>query len=269
VINRVNRFRAPQIESSSTAKLVRAPSGWHCDFAMNVARAPFDNSNLRLALKYAIDRDLLLKRLWNGFGRIGNDHPITVDDPFYNSELTQISRDVDKAKFYLNKSGLSNPEIVLSASNAAYEGAEEVSELFMQSANQTGINIKIRHASAHTFWDDTWMKAPFFTSYWGGRPAATQMLAVAYASDAGWNETNWRRSTFDELLRLAREELDVSKRRTCIWDMQAMIQQDGGAIIPTFADWLDAHSARVQGHTPHTHFDLCNARIAEKVSLIS
>jgi peptide/nickel transport system substrate-binding protein len=49
--------------------------------------------------------------------------------------------------------------------------------------------------------------------------------------------------------------------------MQAMLHDQGGALIPAFRDWLDAHNTRVGGHTLHSGFDLDNGRIAEKAWL--
>jgi peptide/nickel transport system substrate-binding protein len=93
------------------------------------------------------------------------------------------------------------------------------------------------------------------------------MLDIAYKSNAPWNDTHWRVPAFDKLLADARAELDEAKRRTCIWEMQAMLHDQGGALIPAFRDWLDAHNTRVGGHTPHSGFDLDNGRIAEKAWL--
>ena len=37
-----------------------------------------------------------------------------------------------------------------------------------------------------------------------------------------------------------------------------MLNEQGGAIIPVFKDWLDAHNEKVGGHTPHGGFDMDN-----------
>ena len=52
-----------------------------------------------------------------------------------------------------------------------------------------------------------------------------------------------------------------------IWDMQAMLTEESGTLIPCFRDWLDAQSKKVGGHTPHSGFDMDNGRIAEKAFL--
>ena len=109
-----------------------------------------------------------------------------------------------------------------------------------------------------------WLKGPCVTSYWAGRAAATQMLAVAYGPDAPWNEGHFRNPRFDALLAAARAELDEPKRRVMIWEMQTILHDSGATIVPAFRDWVDAHSKAVGGHTPHGGFDMDNGLIADK-----
>ena len=45
--------------------------------------------------------------------------------------------------------------------------------------------------------------------------------------------------------------------------MQAILNERGGALIPVFRDWLDAHNEKVGGHTPHGGFDMDNGWIME------
>jgi peptide/nickel transport system substrate-binding protein len=90
------------------------------------------------------------------------------------------------------------------------------------------------------------------------------MLAVAYKAGAPWNETHWDNAKFEKLLADARSETDETKRKGYIWEMQAMLHEDGGAIIPVFKDWLDAHHSNVGGHVPTSGFDMDNGYILDK-----
>ena len=265
--HRIDPKAVALIKKSGSLDIVQAPGGWHSIMAMFTDTAPFDNPDIRLALKYAIDRDQILKAMFNGFGSLGNDHPIPRGDPFFHSELAQREHDPDKAAFHFKKAALPDAKIVLSASDAAFDGAINQGLLLQAAAAKAGIAIDVKKEPADGFWDNVWLKAPFITSYWGGRPAATQMLAIAYKSDAPWNDTHWKNEKFDKLLADARSEVDVAKRKTYIWAMQEMLHDDGGALIPSFRDWIDAHSNKVGGHTPHAGFDFDNGRIAEKAWL--
>jgi peptide/nickel transport system substrate-binding protein len=43
-----------------------------------------------------------------------------------------------------------------------------------------------------------------------------------------------------------------------------MLHEDGGAIIPMFKDYVEAHNKKVKGHTPHSNDEFDNNLIAEK-----
>jgi len=90
------------------------------------------------------------------------------------------------------------------------------------------------------------------------------MLAVAYSASAPWNDTNCKVDAFEKLLADAKATTDQAKRKDYIWEMQRMLHEQGGALIPLFKDWLDVHDVKVKGHTPHGMFDLCNSRIVQK-----
>ncbi len=257
------------LKKNAKLELVRAPGGWHAVISMMHDRAPFDNKDIRLALKYAIDREQIIKALFAGLATLGNDHPIPKTDPYWNPNIPQIKYDPDKAKFHFKKSGLSNPPLTLQASDAAFAGAVDSAVLFQQSAQKAGINVQVKKEPADGFWDNVWLKGPFVTSYWGGRAAATQMLAVAYGPDAPWNESHYKDPKFTELLTGARAETDEAKRKPMIWEMQQLLHDDGATIVSVFKDWLDAHNNNVGGYLPHGGFDNCNGWICEKVWLKS
>jgi peptide/nickel transport system substrate-binding protein len=269
VIHRVDPKTVALLEKSAKVKVVRAPGGWHAVMPMMLDRPPYDNPDIRLALKHAIDRPAVLKTMFSGYGTLGNDHPIPRSDPFYDPDLPQTAFDPEKAKFHFKKAGISDAKILLQASDAAFNGAVDMATLFQANASKCGITIDVKKEPADGFWDNVWLKAPFMTSYWGGRPAATQMFGVAYKSDAPWNDTHWKVPAFDKLLSDAQGEIDEAKRREYLYAMQKMLHDDGGALIPVFRDWLDAHADKVGGHTPHDGFDLDNGRICEKAWLKS
>jgi len=268
IINRVDHKAVGLLEKSGL-KLVRAPGGYHVEAAMQIDKAPYDNPDLRLALKFATNREQILKALFSGYGTIGNDHPIPPTDPFFNKELPQRKYDPDKAAAAFKKAGIADPKILLQASDAAFNGAVDEGALLQASAAKAGIKVDLKKEPADGFWDNVWLKGAFVSSYWGGRAAATQMLSVAYAAGAPWNETHWNNEKFEKLLADARGETDEDKRRPYIWEMQAMLNEQGGAIIPVFKDWLDAHLDKVGGHTPHGGFDMDNGYIMQKAWLKS
>lgn len=251
--------RAPRVN------ILRSAGGQHFTFLMDCTKAPFTDVNARLAIKYAVDREQLLNTALAGLGQLGNDHPVPQTDRFFNSELPQRSYDPDKAKFHARQAGLDPMAVTLSASEAAFSGAVDAAAVFRTAASGAGIDVSIKREPADGYWSDVWMQVPFCMSYWGGRPTADQMLTIAYESTSSYNDTRWANPRFDSLLREARALLDEEKRREIYWECQALIHEDGGAMIPMFGDYLDAVSTDLRGTKPHAMFNLMGARMAEKV----
>lgn len=263
-IHRVDKKTVEMLKSAPGIDLVEGRNGWHAIMAAQIDQPPYDNKELRLAMKYALDREQILKTLFNGFGSVGNDHPIPPGDPYYNSELPQYTYDPDKAKFHFGKAGLSAPRIVLSASDAAFSGAVDMAVLFQGSAAKAGLTVAVKKEPADGFYDNVWLKAPFVTSYWNGRPSATQALTAPYRKGAPWNETHWANDRYEKLLSDAQAETDEAKRKKYIWDMQAMLHDEGGCLIPVFSGTLDAYNQNVKGHSATGWLELNNCRISEK-----
>ena len=71
----------------------------------------------------------------------------------------------------------------------------------------------------------------------------------------------------NELLIKARAELDFDKRKAMYAEMQTLVNEDGGTIVPVFNDWLDAGVKAVKGYEPHPLFDFSGHKAAEKVWL--
>ena len=231
--------RAPNITVHSTA----GPG--HYVFIMHCDTAPFDNNDLRLALKYGINRQEMVDKILFGYGSVGNDSPINSSYPLY-TEFEQRTYDPDKAKFHLEKSGFDGT-VLLRTSDNSFPGAPGAAALFQQSCAAAGINIEIKREPNDGYWSEVWNAQPFCTSYWGGRPTQDQMFTTAYLSTADWNDTRFKNDQFDQLLIAARAELDQAKRKQMYADMGMMVRDEGGLICPMFNDFVDATTDRVAG----------------------
>ncbi len=242
----------------------------HYVFAMSTNQAPYDNADVRLALKYAIDRQELVDKILFGYGTVGNDHPVGRNQRFYNSELEQTSYDPDRAKFYLKKAGMDALSVTLSAADAGFPGSVEAATLYQASASKAGIDLKVNRASNDGYWSDIWMKKPFAAAWWAGRPVEDAMLTTVYASGAAWNDTFWENARFNELLVAARSELDEPTRRSMYYEMQTLINQDGGAVIPIFANFVFATDTSIRtGDQLSAHFNMDGERWMERWSFAS
>jgi len=254
--------RNPQIKVHSVA------GNQHYTMPMNATMDPFTDNNVRLALKYAINRQELVDKILFGYGSLGNDHPIGQGQRFYNTDLPQTEYDADKARFHLKEAGLDSLDVTLSVADAAFAGAVDAGVLYQNSAAAAGINIKVNRVPNDGYWSDVWMKDPWSASYWGGRPTEDAMFATAYSAGAAWNESFWENDRFNELLVLARSELDEAKRRDMYGEMQMLLNTEGSSVIPMFANYVFATGPGVDtgGEEFSSHWDKDGHRWVERWS---
>ncbi len=229
--------------------LVETTGTAHYTMPMLTNGAPLNDNNVRLALKYAINREEFLEKILHGYGKVANDTPITPANRYYAADLPQHSYDPDKAKFHLKQAGMDSLDIDLSTSETAFTGAVNAAQLFQQSAKACGINVTVKREPEDNYWTNVWMKKPFCMGYWNGRPTEDDMFSLTYASGAEWNESFWENEKFNQLLITARTELDDAKRREMYHEMQAIVSEDGGTIIPVFVNYVDAKNDKV-AHGP-------------------
>lgn len=246
VIDRVEFRLAEQIVNSPNVKLEEVAGSQHYTFAMDTRKEPFSDNNVRLAMKYGIDRQNLVDTILRGHGSPGNDHPIGPTYRFYASELEQREYDPDRARHHLKQAGLDSLQISLSASSAAFAGAVDAALLYREHAAKSDINIDVSREPADGYWSDVWMVEPFSAVFWRGRPTEDWIFSTVYETGAPWNDTFWNNERFNKLLAEARVELDEDKRREMYIEMQRLIRDDGGAVIPMFANYVSASSDRVR-----------------------
>lgn len=243
------------LQKDKSLKVVDVTGFGHYVAVMNVTAAPFDNVDVRLALKWSIDREELVKKILLGHGSPGNDVPLAPSIKFAGNPEPVYKFDPDKAKFHLKKAGLSSLKVDLSAADTAFAGAVDSATLMQASAAKAGIEINVIKEANDSYWDTVWMKKSWCMSYWGGRPTADWMFTTAYAAEAAWNDTFWKHPKFNELLVAARGETDDAKRAGMYAEMQQILHDDGGLVTLMFNNFVSAHSDKVAHGDLNTNYD--------------
>jgi peptide/nickel transport system substrate-binding protein len=252
------------LERNQSIEIDQVSGYGHYTFQMNVTVAPFDNPDVRNALKYAIDREEIINKILSGYADVGNDNPIAKSIK-YSIDPQPVHRyDPDMAKSLLKKAGLSSLKIDLSASDAAFGGAVDAAVLFQNSAAQAGIDISVVREPNDAYWDNVWRKKPFLASFWHGRPTVDWFLTYAYAADSNQNETYWTNPRFNELLGQARSELDDAKRAAMYAECQQLLHDDGGQIVFAFPQFVSAHSRNVAHGELIPGWDVDGMKIAQR-----
>ena len=240
------------IDLKTADMLSRAPgvilddvaSGTHITMPMFCDVAPFDDVNVRLALKHAMNRQEIVDKILFGRGTVGNDHPIAPTMP-YHADLPQREQDLDKARFHLKKAGHDRLAVEISVNDTLLSGATNMCSLFAEQARPAGIDLTVNQEPADGYWSSVWLKKPFCVVSWAARPTPDVMFSLAYKAGAEWNESHWENERFNELLLQAKSELNQELRAEMYAEMQSLCRDDGGTIVPFFRNRTSARRDNV------------------------
>lgn len=221
------------------------PSAGAITMPMHCDTAPFDNVDVRNALKLAMNRDEIIEKIAFGAATKGNDFHHSPAQPYWPEDIPQREYDPDQAKSLLKKAGAEGLSVNLSTADSVYAGAVDMAVLYAEQAKAAGINVKVVREPNDGYYSDVWLVKPFTLVSWGARPTPDVMYTLAYKADAAWNESRWQNERFNELLLQAKAELDDSLRAEMYREMATLARDDGGTIIPFFNNFVYAHRADI------------------------
>ncbi|MGE3147982.1 MAG: ABC transporter substrate-binding protein [Pseudorhodoplanes sp.] len=245
VIDRVDLRTIDLLKRNPNIVIENVAGRLHYTYDMRTSVDPFGNNNVRLALKHGINRKVFLEKILYGYGALANDHPISPAYAYFDSSIPQRDYDLDKAKFYVKKSGLSSINVDLSCSDHSYNGAVDAAVLYKEWMAPAGLNINVIREPADGYNTKVWNVKPFVSTYYTGRPTEDGALSLAYIKGAGMNTAKWDNPRVDELVAAARAELDANKRRQQYSEVQRIISDEGGYVIPVFANYVFARSKKL------------------------
>jgi len=264
-LNRVDYKTEPLMRANPMVEIFEVTGNQQYTFPMLTNVSPLDDLNIRKALKHGVNRQEMVDKILQGHGAVSYDNPIGPANQYFDKDLAPIDYDPDKSKHYLKKAGMDSLTIDLSASNAGFPGAVDAAQLYQASAKAGGVNINVVQEPDDGYWSNVWLKKPWCACYWSGRATEDWMFSVNYELGAPWNDTHWDNARFQELLVVARAELDTDKRRGMYHEMQSLVSQEGGTVIPMYANSVDANSTKLTNSGDIGNvFQMDNGRFIER-----
>ena len=245
IISRVDPKAYRQVKSAEGVTLSSIPAASQLGICILKNTAPGKSDDFVKGMQYIQDRERIVKRILKGEGSVGNDTPISsAHGPDWCSELPQRAFDPDKAKFHFKKSGVSTAELFVAPVTS---GIEDTCLLAQANCAKIGFDLKLKKVPNDGYWGAVWMKEPMNVVTWNMRPTANSQMAIQFAPGAAWNDTFWNDKRMGELLSLSLAETDPAKRHAMYCEMQTLIHEGSGMVIPAFANITDATSDKIMG----------------------
>lgn len=165
-----------------------APHSW---MWMNNREGPTADRRFRQAVMYALDREAMKDIIWNGFASVATG-PVSSKTNFHSADVTDYSRDLDKAKALLEEMGYDGAPVRLLPLPYG-ETWQRWAEMVKQNLEEAGITVETV-ATDVAGWNERtsqWDYDLAFTYlYQYGDPAlgvARNYLASNIAKGSPWN----------------------------------------------------------------------------------
>jgi peptide/nickel transport system substrate-binding protein len=233
-------------KARTDVNVIRRPDDMAMPIVMRVADGPFADPRVRQALRLAVDRDAMVEQVLSGYGTVGNDI-LGTGDPLYAKGLPQRTRDLAQARHLLDESGFDRGRTYRLATTQDVFGLAESAELFATQVREVGVNISVVKQDPTVYNDQTWLRAPLYTGYWGTNDSVVFFASKVMNSESSWNETAFHDAEFDAAYRKSVSTDDHRQLAEASATLQRVQYERGGYLLWGMADGIDLASEKVQG----------------------
>ena len=235
-------------KGDSSIQIIRAAQPQTNPFYVQMDRKPFTDNNVRLALKYAVDRNAIVSKVELGFGSVGNDL-FGKGFPSYNNHLPQREYDPERAKSLLKKAGFDTFPFNLPTSNAL-PGMLESATAFKEQAKAAGIQVTLEKLDAGSYFSNNkYLKVSSYQTNWG--QSFESQVQDGMLKTSPYNETHWFDAKWAAAFRRAQQIPDAGKRNAAYKALQVPLWNKNGYVVFAFYNTVDAAGAKLRGIVPN------------------
>jgi peptide/nickel transport system substrate-binding protein len=238
------------LEKSPGVSVVSVKSTSFQPVVMATDHKPFDDNRVRLAMKLLLDREAIIKAIWQGRGTIANDHPVPDINPFYVA-LPPRTRDLARAKQLLAEAG--HPQGFSTEIWTSNErvGMQELAVAVQQMVAPAGIKLEVKTVPWSVYNSTVYKKKPLYVSNWFGRATIDETLYPYFRTGGSWNEGEYSNPKLDKLLDDGRASTDPGKRKEIYAEVQKVISDEGHYAVAYHTQYVSALRSTVKGYTLH------------------
>ncbi len=242
--------QARAYKSNKQIVLLNAETTGTYPYVFRTDKAPFDNPDVRLAMKLAVDRSKLVDIAFAGFGSVANDM-FGKGLPGYPQE-PQREYDPEQAKALLKKAGHDSLDVTLYY--PIINAGEKAAPVYAEQAKAAGINMKVAKFPAGTDFNVA-PTFPAFVTNWGN---TILDVGVWMLSDSSYNE-GWFNKGWDKIYHEATATTDLDHRNELMMELNKTWYEQSGHLIWGYYNNVDGLAPNVRGAYPSkVEFGLSN-----------
>ncbi len=224
--------------------------------AVNHDVPPFDDVRVRQALNYAIDQDLIIHGVVNGYGSKIYTHgsPVT---PFWTNDFEgqdPYPYDVEKAKALLTEAGLEDGFTTTIKVPSNYQTHIDTAQVIADMLSKVGITLNIELTEWGQWLDQVYTKRNYETTIIAltGQPDPHDTY-IRYTSGYSKNFFNYDNAEYDTLINAANAEGDMAMRAELYKEAQALLTEDAAAVYIMDPHLILGSDKNLAGFTPYPY----------------
>ncbi len=231
-----------------TVRSVPSSDYWY--LALNQARKPYDDVNVRRAVAFALDREAITKAAKFGLATV-NQTAIPQNSAYYY-EYAPYRHDPNQARQLLDQAGVSDLTMDLMVTSE-YPETVTSAQVIASQLGAIGVNVKIRTLD-FAQWLDEQGKGNFdsFMLGWLGNVDPDEFYYAQHHSGGTFNFHKYANPAVDQLLDRARTETDQAARKQQYEQAAKQIVDDASYIYLYNPDVAQGWSKQVSGYEVRT-----------------
>jgi peptide/nickel transport system substrate-binding protein len=241
----------PELESDGDLTVTKSYIPRTSGLYFNVTRAPFDNPDVRKAIRAAIDLDAIAKSVYDG-GAAPATGPFSPDEPWAPKDAAPAEQDVDEARTLLARAGVApgQLDLTLLAYNERPEFADlaaviqaDLAEIGVTVTIQTGEYASVEPAMLAGDFDLALLSRNHLTDI--ADPIG--FLTADYTCDGGFNLSHYCDPAIDARIAAANELAEPEQRNAVYAEVASHLQDEAVTVFLVHEQSIAAHADTVKG----------------------
>jgi peptide/nickel transport system substrate-binding protein len=253
MMERVSPTDLAEVRADSRLKIVGVPELGYQMIPLNVGNGPrsktFADARVRQAVDLAIDRETLIKTVFNNEYIAGNQF-VNPSNSYYDAKLPVHKRDVARARQLLREAG--QPTLTFTLIVPPERDRQEASQILQAMLAEAGITMNLQTQENVTMLSNG-RKGDFeaYFTFWSGRPDPDGNVYSFVTCKGAQNDSHYCNADVDALLTKARQVNDPAERKHLYDAANEILVRDVPRLILWHRRVFTGYSARLQGFTPH------------------
>ena len=222
---------------------------------MRTDMAPFNDKRVRQAMALCLNREKIVKGLFQGRASVGNDSPFAPVFPSTDTTVPQREENIAKAKELLAAAG--HPKgFKVTLTTEKYLELPDYAVIIQNAAKKAGIEIELNveaqdaYYGKAVFGQSDWLDSVMGITDYGHRGVPNVLLNAPLKSDGTWNSAHFKNKEYDQLVSDYIVALDLGAQRTAAGKIQRLLLEETPIIFSYFYDYLTPARKNLMGVPP-------------------